>query len=359
MWFETNLTKLLNINYPIIQAGMAGGPTTPELIATVSNSGGLGTLGAGYMSPEEIKEAIHKIQTLTNKPFAVNLFIPEDVLVEDQKVLKIHNTLQSFYDELGIEQPVLPKTWGPSFELQMKVIIEEKVPVFSYTFGSLDHKWVEQLKANGTKIVGTATTVKEAKLLEEMNVDAIVAQGSEAGGHRGTFACKAEDAMIGTMALVPQVVDAVNIPVIAAGGIMDGRGLLGSLSLGASGVQMGTAFLTTKESGANQLYKNTLIEATEEDTIVTIKFSGKAARGLKNEYTERLKDLPDNEVPSYPIQNSLTQPLRKEAAKQGKAKWLSMWAGQGLRLTQVEGAEQVIRRVMDQASNTLNLLKND
>ncbi|MEB1806202.1 MAG: nitronate monooxygenase [Bacillaceae bacterium] len=358
MWYETSLTKILNIKLPIIQAGMAGGPTTPELVATVSNQGALGTLGAGYMTPEDIRIAIHNIRRLTDQTFAVNLFIPETVMLEEQKVLEMRHNLQPFYDELGIEQPKLPNEWGGQFELQMEVILEEKVPVFSFTFGTLDRHWIEKLKANGTIVIGTATTVKEAKLLEEINVDAIVAQGSEAGGHRGTFACQAEDAMVGTMALVPQMVDAVNVPVIAAGGIMDGRGLIACLWLGASGVQMGTVFLPAIESGANPLYKKSLMEATEEETTVTIKFSGKAARGLKNAYIERLSDVPNEQVPDYPIQNALTQPLRKEAAKQGKSEWLSMWAGQGLRLAQSEGAEQIIHRVMGQASQTVQKLKN-
>ncbi|MFV8827336.1 NAD(P)H-dependent flavin oxidoreductase [Alkalihalobacterium sp. APHAB7] len=358
MWYETSLTKKLNIKLPIIQAGMAGGPTTPELVATVSNQGALGTLGAGYMTPEDMRTAIHNIRRLTDQPFAVNIFIPEPVELEEQKVFEMSHTLQPFYEELGIKQPTLPPEWGAQFEQQMKVIIEEKVPVFSFTFGILDLHWVKQLKANGTKVIGTATTVKEAQLLEEIYVDAIVAQGSEAGGHRGTFSCQAEDAMIGTIALVPQMVDSVNVPVIAAGGIMDGRGLLASLSLGASGVQMGTVFLPAIESGANPVYKKSLMKATEEDTTVTVKFSGKAARGLKNAFIARLSDVSDIQVPNYPIQNALTQPLRKEAAKQGKAEWLSMWAGQGLRLAQSEGAGQIIHRVMEQASHTLQKLKN-
>ncbi|WP_209121856.1 nitronate monooxygenase family protein [Alkalihalobacillus sp. BA299] len=358
MWYETALTKTLNIKLPIIQAPMAGGATTPELVGSVSNCGGLGSLGAGYMDAEAMRNSIHKIRELTNNPFAVNLFIPEPVDIQERKVRTMTETLQSFYDELGIEQPPLPDVYGPQFEQQMEVIIEEKIPVFSFTFGTLENKWIDRLKANRTKMIGTATTVKEAKQLEGLNVDAIVAQGSEAGGHRGAFAGSAEDSMIGTMALVPQIVDTVQIPVIAAGGIMEGRGLLASLSLGAGAVQMGTAFLPTIESGAHPLYKSALIEATEEDTIITTMFSGKAARGLKNEFIGRLKSVAVDEVPDYPVQNALTQPLRKEAAKQGRAEWMSMWAGQGLRLTEVVGAKQVMDRIMDEANSALRRLQN-
>ncbi|WP_078430305.1 NAD(P)H-dependent flavin oxidoreductase [Alkalihalobacterium alkalinitrilicum] len=353
MWYETKLTKLLKIKRPIIQAGMAGGPTTPELIATVSNCGGLGTLGAGYMGPEEIKGAIQRIKQLTDQPYAVNLFIPETTTIEESKIIKMTDTLKGFYEKLGIEQLSLQDEWGPNFEKQIEVIIEESVPVFSFTFGILETEWINRLRANGTIVIGTATTVEEALQLEKMNVDAIVAQGSEAGGHRGTFSGAAEDAMIGTMALVPQMVDAVHIPVIAAGGIMDGRGLIASISLGASAVQMGTAFLPTLESGANPLYKKAIIQATEAATTVTTKFSGKAARGLKNEFIDRLKDVPVSEVPIYPVQNALTQPLRKEAAKQEKSEWMSMWAGQGLRLTEGIGAKQIIDRIMEEANATL------
>src|SRR3990167_1353319 len=216
-WSNTKITELLKITLPIIQAPMAGGATTPELIAAVSNSGGLGSLGAGYMTADEIKSTIRKTRALTNKPFSINLFIPEKHHATDDQIEQARKIVQTSCPELNFNVPSIKPPYAPSFEEQMNVIVEDKVPVFSFTFGIPSKEWIEIFKKNGITLIGTATTLAEAKLLEENNIDAIVAQGSEAGGHRGTFLGDAKNTLISISSLIPLLVEHIKIPVIAAG----------------------------------------------------------------------------------------------------------------------------------------------
>jgi nitronate monooxygenase len=323
-----NLLNELGIQYPIIQAPMAGGATTPELVAAVSHSGGLGSLGAGYMTPEAIREAIKKIRTLTHQPFAVNLFIPQQPQVPlPEKMRQACDCIQQACRELNFTVTPVAPPFLPDFEEQMRVIIEEAVPVFSFTFGVLDSKWMLALQKKGTKIIGTATNLTEACLLEKAGVEVIVAQGSEAGGHRGTFIGKAEDALSNIGSLLTQMTDEVSIPVVAAGGVMDSKGIAALLKKGAAAVQMGTAFLTCVESGIPACYKKTLLSQTKDDTALTAAFSGKLARGIRNQFTDRMIAHKED-ILDYPIQNALTAPMRKAAAMQNNTDFMSMWAGQ-------------------------------
>lgn len=348
MWYETKVTQLLNIKYPIIQAGMAGGITTPELVAAVSNSGSLGSLGAGYMSPKQMRESIQNIKLLTDKPFGVNLFIPENPEVSKEKINKANEWLQPFREELNLQENLeVEKPNAFVFEEQIQIIIEEKVPVCSFTFGLPTKELVQQLKKENIIMIGTATTVREAIANENIGMDMVVVQGSEAGGHRGTFLGPFEDAMIGTMSLVPQTVDHVTIPVIAAGGIMDGRGMLSALILGAGAVQMGTAFVTTLESGAKEQHKEAILKSTENQPVVTSTFSGKPARGIRNDFINKMK-VYEGELPKYPIQNALTSPIRREAAKQNRPEWMSLWCGQSPILSKRQDASEVISEMLSQ-----------
>ncbi len=346
MWPKTIVTQTLQIDYPIIQAGMAGGPTTPQLVAAVSRAGGMGTLGAAYMSPEQIRTAIREIRELTDRPFGVNLFIPETFEVEEpnQEVARVMNGIR---EELGLSLNPTVSRYQEPFEEQLAVVLEERVPVFSFTFGVLAPEWLEQCKRQGTVVIGTATTVREAKVLERSGVDMVVAQGSEAGGHRGSFLHDAASNLIGTMALVPQVADAVGIPVIAAGGIMDGRGIAASLALGADGVQLGTAFLTCEESGAHACHKQAVLNSADESTVITRVFSGKQARGIRNAFIEALTPC-EQDVPMYPVQNALTRDIRQAASKQQRPEYLSMWAGQASPLSRVIRAEELMKELVRQ-----------
>jgi len=364
--------KSLNIQYPVIQAPMAGGVTTPKLTAEVSNAGGLGTIGAGYMTPDELRKCIQSVRSLTKMPFGVNLFIPqsggvktsraalqrdkspsEDMAYSDTDiVLDMNRKLDSYRRELGIPENPSRDFHGDSFEKQLEVVLAERVKVFTFTFGVPSLEVVRNFKQQGTYVMGTATTVPEALYLEKHEVDAIIAQGSEAGGHRGTFLHASETPLIGTLALIPQVVDAVNIPVIAAGGVMDGRGLAACLMLGAVAVQMGSAFIACTESGAHELYKKALLKAEAHQVAMTTAYSGKAARGIKTKFMNDMCEY-RGEVPPYPVQNTLTMDIRQAAAQQGNQNYMSLWAGQGVGMAQRIGAGELLEHTVSQATKLL------
>lgn len=344
---NTRLTKLLSVEHPVIQAGMAGGATTPELVAAVSGSGGLGTLGAAYMTPDAIREAIREIRSLTERPFAVNLFVPEAFDPSLYDPGEINAPLARYREELGIEASGEVSSYTQPYEDQLAVVQEEKVPVFSFTFGVPEEARIAALKEAGTVLIGTATTVREGLVLEERGVDAVVGQGSEAGGHRGTFIGDFESALIGTIALVPQLADSLSTPVIAAGGIMDGRGLAAALMLGAEGVQMGTAFLPCPESGIHPKYKEAVLKAASEDTALTRAFSGKPARGIRNRF---LSEMSGEEVPEYPIQNAYTRDIRAAAAREDRIEFMSLWAGQAAGLGRAAPAAEVVESTVREAA---------
>lgn len=326
MWPQTKITPLLKTRLPLIQAPMAGGATTKELVAAVSNAGGLGSLGAGYMTANEIRKAIGQIRHLTKNPFSVNLFIPEKYSATDEQIEEARKVVQQSCHELNFNIDKIKPPYVPPFEEQMEVILQEKVPIFSFTFGIPSENWIDIFKKNGTLLVGTATTLEEAKLLEECEVDAIVAQGNEAGGHRGTFLGKAEDALPSSTSFIPLLVDHIKIPVIAAGGIMDAKGIVAALTLGASAIQMGTAFLCCNESGIHPFYKKILLNTSSDNTTLTRAFSGKLARGIINKFIIRM-EAHQHDLLDYPVQNALTLSMRKEAAKQNNVDFMSMWAG--------------------------------
>jgi nitronate monooxygenase len=244
-----------------------------------------------------------------------------------------------------LSSPSLPETTGSSFDHQLEAALETGASVFSFTFGLLPTSVVQAIKARSIFLIGTATSVEEAIALEKSGVDAIVTQGSEAGGHRGSFTCEFAAGMVGTISLVPQVVDAVRVPVIASGGIMDGRGIVAALALGAAAVQMGTAFLTCDEAGIPEAYKKAILTAHEDQTRITRAFSGRPARGIVNRFMSEIdRNQGENGILPFPLQNAATRPLRKEAAKQGRAEFLSLWAGQGVRLARRQSAQDLIVR---------------
>lgn len=354
IWPKTSITELLKIPFPIIQAPMAGA-TTPELVAAVSNAGGLGSLAAGYMNPNEMRNAIKKIRQLTKEPFGVNLFIPEKHQATHAQIEKARIVVQEACHELNFHINPIKPPYAPTFEEQMNVIFKEKVPVFSFTFGVPSPEWIEDFRKIGIVLIGTATTPEEAILLEKNKIDAVVAQGSEAGGHRGTFLGRAEDALTSVSLLVPLICEHVKIPVIAAGGIMDARGILASIKLGASAVQMGTAFLCSNESSIHALYKKLLLDTEKDDTTLTKAFSGKLARGLVNKFIRRMQAHADA-ILNYPIQNALTSAMRREAGQKNMADFMSMWAGQGVNLCKKLPAAQLIRELNNEA---VELIKNN
>ena len=340
----TIVTGRLGLLHPVIQAPLAGGGDTPALVAAVCEAGALGFIGASYLTPGQIVETARAVRARTTRPFGINLFAPLPAPGPPREPKRALDRLAPFYAELALPRPELPTLAADLFGEQLAAALESGAAVFSFTFGVLPPAALEAIRARGMFVIGTATTVGEAVSLETAGVDAIVTQGSEAGGHRGTFAGAFEAGLVGTMALVPQVVDAVKVPVIASGGIMDGRGIAAALALGASAVQMGTAFLTCHEAGIPDVYKEAILRAHEDETCLTRAFSGRPARGIVNRFMTEIDRAPESILP-FPLQNALTRPLRSAAARQGRAEFLSLWAGQAVRLARRQSAAELIARL--------------
>lgn len=337
------LTELLGVAHPIVGGPMAG-VGTPALAAAVSNAGGLGVLGVGMMEPEAIAQAIAQVRALLDapaRPFAVNLFVTPQPTVDPTQVTRMIGRLAGYRAELGLPRQKIPAAYAPDFDAQFEAVLAARVPVVSFTFGALDRSRIEALRARGARVIGTATCVREASLLAQAGCDAVVASGVEAGGHRATFAVPFEAAQVGLFALLPQVAAAVEVPVIAAGGVMSAAGVAAALLLGACGVQLGSALLLADESGASEAYRQALAGVEDIGTRQTRVFSGRPARGVINRMMSELAAVEDD-IPPYPIQNRLTQDLRAEANRQGRAEFVSLWAGQAAGLARARPAAAVV-----------------
>jgi nitronate monooxygenase len=353
MSVETALTRALKITHPIFQAPMAGGGDTPELVAAVSNAGGLGFIGAAYLTRQQIMASAPAVRERTARPFGVNLFAPVASSMSSGSAKNALAAVTPYFVELGLAAPEMPQQPSISFEEQLTAALGSGAAAISFTFGELPANTIQAIKARGVLAIGTATTVEEAVALEKSGVNAVVAQGSEAGGHRGTFRGDFGAAMVGSISLVPQIVDAVGIPVIASGGIMDGRGIVAALALGAAAVQMGTAFLTCDEAGAPEAYKNAILDAHEDQTRITRAFSGRPARGIVNRFMTEVEQAEEDAILPFPLQNVLTRSLRQGAAKQGRAEFLSLWAGQAARLARRQSAADLVARLAREIDATI------
>ena len=345
-------TRRLGIDHPLLLAPMAGETAKPALAIAVSQAGALGALGAAYMAPQTMREAIQAIRAGTDRPFHINLFAPTRWSADAEKIAAYRRELARVHATLGLGQPDLPNTYEESFEAQFAVLLEEAPPVASFTFGLPTPEQVAALKGRGILVIGTATTVAEARALEQAGVDAIAAQGSEAGGHRGSFLAPVEHSLVGTMALVPQVVSAVSLPVIAAGGIGDGRGVAAALCLGASAVALGTAFLLAEETALAAGYRAVLQSDRAEETALTRAFSGRHARGIRNGFMDSLAGR-EAAIPDFPVANAMSKAMRAAAAKAGQTDYQSLWAGQAARLARSEPAAAIVARVMAEAGAVL------
>jgi len=354
--FRTPLTDLLGINVPILQSGM-GRVAGPELAAEVSRAGGLGILAGLRLSADELHRQIRRLRELTDRPFGVNLWLHPDVetpvdagTLPEDLVEIVQDTLNRFREQMDLparkERPVgMPDVVAEAFE----TILEESVPVFSIGLGDPGPERVRRCHERGIKVIAMAATVEDACALAASGVDAIVAQGGEAGGHRSTWVKRKSPADVGTFALVPQVVDAVSVPVIAAGGIADGRGLLAALALGASGVMLGTRFVATRESQAPDFWKRSLLERKSEETAITDVFTGLHARALRNAFTD---EYAASEAPTLPglLQANAAQDIYNTAAVRGDGEHFPQYAGQGLGLIHdLPGAADVVERIVAEA----------
>lgn len=319
-----------------------GGVGTPQLAAAVANAGAFPFLPCAYSTPEKIREEVETLRSLTKRPFGLNLFIEEPLpYLDDSSLLAAHERLRPFREELGIPHPPRPARPADHYEAQMRAALEARPAAFSFTFGIPRDPWMQRFRNAGIATVGTATSVEEARALEAAGVDAVCAQGAEAGAHRGTFLGDASSSLIGTIALVPLVADAVSLPVIASGGIIDGRGIAAALVLGASAAQLGTAFLLADEAGSSAAYRDALRTHSARDTTITTAFSGRSARGLRNRFVE---EFPEGSLRApYPFQNAMTRDIRNAAAASGRAEFLSLWAGQAFPLARALPAAEIVR----------------
>jgi nitronate monooxygenase len=301
-WPASRLTEVLGIRYPIVQAPMAGGPSTIELTVAVSEAGGLGSIAGAMLSPDELRSSIRAVRERTTRPFAVNMFAPlPPVEPDSQAVEAVRRELARHRERLSLPEPEPspPPPWTVAD--QLAVVAKEDVPALSFTFGIPPIYGLE-----GIVLMGTATTAEEAVTLERAGVDIVVAQGAEAGGHRGTFIGSFEDGLVGLVALVPHVVHTVSVPVVASGGIVDGNGIAAALALGAEGVQLGTAFLFCPESGASPAWRRALRELP---TVVTDAYTGRPARGARTAFIAELAAGPP--PAPYPVQHGLTSDFRR------------------------------------------------
>lgn len=342
------LLNTLNLTYPIVQAPMAGA-TTPELAATVSNFGGLGSLGAGTTAPEVLNEQINTIKILTDRPFMINLMVLSE---HDSTTLdsSVPAWLSQYHHENNIEVS-LPERPALSFAEQLQVLYDNPVPVASFTFGIISAEQVQRFQDLGTRVIGTANHPLEAKAWAEIGADAVCVQGSEAGGHRGGWLPQSASDPLGLLTLISQTRACTDIPLIAAGGIMSGQAIKAIQTAGAELAQIGTAFLTTDKCGINDIYKQALLDATEDkrsaETRLTRLFSGKQARGLLNDY---LRDFAQYEsahdLPPYPQLNAMTTFMRANANKNLDAEHQSLWAGQGVALVRQERTVELLERLV-------------
>ena len=352
MWHDRRILDLLDIDHPIIQAPMASA-SNAELVAAVSEAGGLGSFGAAGTPPDRLRTTVQAIRQRTNRVFNINLFSAhtEEFDRAARPGPGLAEQLKTYHAELGIGAvPDPAPMFGPA-EDQFDVLMEENVPIISLHFGA-DARMVARAHECGAKVLCSATTVAEAKVLEDLGVDAVIAQGSEAGGHRGTFTVDYRQALIGTMALVPQIVDAVSVPVIAAGGVV------ASLALGASAVQLGTAFLGCPETPIGDEWRDALDAAEAGATTVTEALSGKPARGIRNRYIDEIEALEEPLLP-YPAQYSVSRDLRKAAAERGDPDFIAMWAGQGVGLMRRRPAADLVNDLVVESQQLLARLARD
>jgi nitronate monooxygenase len=356
-WHQTRFSARFGLDVPIVQAPMAGGMAGPGLAGAVSDAGGLGSLAFGMTAPALIGAEIAAAKAATDRPFAANLFLHQPGVPTADQLARAAEFLAPIRAELGLA-PRGAEAPGPSHAVpdQIAAVLAATPPVISFAFGAPSPDVIAQCRRKGILTIATATTAQEARHLEALGVDAVCAQGAEAGGHRGTFLHPFDEGMIGTLALIRACVDAVDVPVIAAGGIMDGRSIAAAMLAGAEGVQLGTAFLLCPEATTTKPYRRAL--AAGGATAVTRAISGRPARGLANRFIVEGSAV-EADLPPYPVLNELTKEIRAAAAAQDRPEWLSLWAGQGVGLIRdgVRAGDLVARMAVETEGALLGALR--
>jgi nitronate monooxygenase len=343
---RTAFSEALGLFSPIIQAPMAGGPSSPELVAACSAAGVLGSFGHAYTQPEDMKKQSASVRATTDRPFGINLFVsPQPDPVDAVHQSAALAALGPWYAEMGLPSPEAVKPpYAPDLQAQLAAVAEIRPAVFTAHLGELEEAWVRRFKGLGIRLGASATCVAEARRVEALGLDFVIAQGGEAGGHRGTYLRDPAEALTGTLALTRLLVRAVGIPVVSAGGIMDGAAIAAVLALGAQAAQIGTAFIPCPESGAPEVHKQAILAAREDDTRVTERFSGRAARGIANRF---LREAEAKHFPkiAFPAQNALTTRLRQASAKASNPDFYALWAGQASSLARALPAAELIARL--------------
>jgi nitronate monooxygenase len=355
MWYKTKATELMGIEYPILQGPFGGGLSTPELVSTVSNLGGLGGYGAYSISPEEIVVIDKRIKELTNKPYNLNLWVSDtdakNGSVSDEQFERTKTLFKPVFDELGVELPLKPD-FKTRFENQAQVILDVKPKVFSFVFGIPSPDILEEARKRGIVLVGNATTLDEAIALENAGVDAIVASGFEAGGHRPSFLESAELSTTGSFVLTQLIREKVKLPVIAAGGIANGKGIAAAFTLGADAVQIGTAFLATEESGALPEHRAALFSDAAKQTILTRAYTGRLGRGISTQLAKEVMGK-EHDILPFPLQTAFMSSLRKAALAQNKHELVLFWSGQIAPILKHKKAEELMRSLIEETGKLI------
>jgi len=357
MWKNTEVTRRLKLDVPIVQGPFGSGLSAVDLVVAVSESGGLGSFGVHHLDGAGIRAIDAQIRARTRRTYALNLWIPlgdsDDPRMTDAQWSAACELLRPCFDELYVPMPARPARFGPHYQEQIETLLELRPPAFSFVFGVPSPDVLERCRGSGIATLGAATTAAEAKLLADTGVDMIVASGFEAGGHRASFLQEPEDCLTGTMALIPQVTDTVKVPVIAAGGIADGRGIAAALKLGAAGAQVGTAFLACEESNATPLHRAKLFSADARRTTLTRAFTGRLARSIHNAFIDAMHGKQKLLAP-YPVQAWLTAQLKTAALAANRPDVISLWSGQGAPLIRHRRAAELLRSLILQTDEVLN-----
>jgi len=360
MWYNTKATEMLGIQYPIMQGPFGGNLSSVQLVATVSNAGGLGGYGAYTLSPQEIVEVDKQIKAATDKPYNINLWVSDtdaaDGTITDAQFEDAKRLFKPYFDELGIPLPEKPAPFKSRFENQLQVILDIRPKVFSFMFGTLPADVLEQCRRLNIKTVGAATTLDEAIYLENSGVDMVIASGFEAGGHRPSFLASAESSVTGTFVLLQLIKEKVKIPVIAAGGIANGKGVAAALALGASAAQIGTAFLATDESNALPIHKQMLFSDAAKYSTLSRAFTGRLGRGLTSRIAKQMLGK-EKAFLQFPLQTTFMGPLRKAALEQEKWDMILFWGGQIAPILKHSRAKELMQSLIDETTAYFDNLK--
>ena len=348
--------RKLGIESPIIQAPMAG-VSTPEMAAAVSNAGGVGSIGVGSVDADATRQMIAAVRARTGRPFQVNVFCHKPAVADAAREASWLARLAPDFARYGAKPPARLTEIYQSFltdDAKLAVLLAERPPIVSFHFGVPSRDRIEALRAAGIVLLATATNLEEGKVIAAAGIDAVVAQGYEAGGHRGVFDPDGADERLGTVALTRLLVRKLDIPVIVAGGIMDGAGIAASLALGAAAAQLGTAFVACPESSADAGYRAALLGPPAEHTVMTAAISGRPARCLANRFTALAKGIEREAIPNYPIAYDAAKELHAAAKAAGEFGYGAQWAGQGAPLARVLPAAELVARLRSEMEEALS-----